>query len=141
LAVLLTDPQRWHEVQQHVLPQQFTDDTRKRLAEFYWHFQRDVGEPVFNEFLGELKNPDLTELAVELVDEIEGLDPKILVDEALAHFAELHRRLSEQKTLAALSRTKDQRVSEEDEVALLRQLAQKNKPDLHRLGPVRRTGQ
>jgi hypothetical protein len=140
LGALLVEPQRWHDVQQHIAAEDFTDDWRRRLAELYWQVQRDVGEPVFNEFLSDIKDPALSELAVELVNEIDDLDPGSLIEESLAHLAEVRRRVQEQKLLSALSRTKDQRVSEQEEVDLLRQLGQKNEPNLHRLGPVRRDG-
>jgi len=140
LSVLLLEPHRWHDVQQYLSVDDFTEDRRRRLAEVYWQVQRDVGEPVFNEFLGEIQDPALQELAVELVEAIDGLDPNVVIEESLAHLAEVRRRLQEQKLLAELSRTKDQRVSEEEEIALLRQLGQKKEPNLHRLGPVKRSG-
>jgi DNA primase len=73
LGVLLLHPQRWHDVQQVVHLDDFVDDGHKRLAEIYWNHQRDEGEPVFNEFLGSLREPDLTEIAKLAVDAVETL--------------------------------------------------------------------
>jgi len=38
------------------------------LAELYWSHQRDEGEPVFNQFLGQL-DEELTQLAVQAMHE------------------------------------------------------------------------
>src|SRR5439155_11852414 len=51
LGILLSQPARWHDVQQTLRPQEFTDESRRMVAEIYWAYQRDEGEPVFNEFL------------------------------------------------------------------------------------------
>ena len=67
LGMLLVEPHRWHDVQVDVQSEDFTDARHRRIAEVYWNYQRDEGEPVFNEFLGCLdEDPDLAELAVEL---------------------------------------------------------------------------
>ena len=147
LGILLVEPRRWHDVQQHVGVADFTDPTRRRLAELYWGHQRDEGEPVFNEFLGSLSDPALTELAVELVDEVEALsearpsddDETPILDrtlaDALAHLLELGRRREEQKLVAELRRTSDAPLTEQDEVSLLRKLQDTARtPDLRRVG-------
>jgi replicative DNA helicase len=41
LGALLSEPQRWHNVQQSVHVEDFTDALRRRLAEVYWAHQRD----------------------------------------------------------------------------------------------------
>lgn len=56
LGILLLEPRRWAVVQQSVGVSDFTDDARRRLAELYWQHQRDEGEPVFNEFLGLIRD-------------------------------------------------------------------------------------
>ena len=56
LGILLLEPRRWAQVQRTIGVTDFTDGTRRRLAEMYWQHQRDEGEPVFNEFLGLLRD-------------------------------------------------------------------------------------
>ena len=56
LGILLLEPRRWAQVQRTVGVDDFTDGTRRRLAELYWQHQRDEGEPVFNEFLGLIRD-------------------------------------------------------------------------------------
>lgn len=136
LGILLVEPRRWHEVQQHVRPEDFTDETRRRLAETYWAQQRDEGEPVFNEFLSLLTEPGLTELAVELVDEAESLSENDqTIQDALAYLQYARQRMEEEKVKAKLRRTSEEPASEQDEVAWIKQMAENaRKPDLRRNG-------
>jgi DNA primase len=137
LGILLSEPGRWHGVQQDVSPRDFADQTRRKLAEIYWSHQRDEGEPVFSEFLSYItEQPALTQLAVELVDEIEALeDASRHLDDAVKHLAEVRRRGEEQKLVAELRRTSDAKLPEQDEVDLLKRLQDKARtPDLRRVG-------
>jgi len=136
LGILLAEPHRWHDVQHHLHVEDFTDETRRKLAVVYWSHQRDEGEPVFNEFLGQLPEPLLTELAVELVHEIELFrDLDQTMKGALEHLAQSRRQLEEQKLVAQLRRTTETPLAEQDEVELLKQLQQKmGSPDLRRSG-------
>ena len=137
LGILLSEPGRWHDVQREVSPKDFSEETRRKLAEVYWGHQRDEGEPVFSEFLSFLtEDPPLTQLAVELVDDVEALDDagQHLAD-AVKHLAEVRRRGEEQKLVAELRRTSDAKLPEQDEVDLLKQLQDKARtPDLRRVG-------
>jgi DNA primase len=135
LGVLLAQPNRWTKVQQFVQPQDFTDATRRRLAEVYWVHQRDEGEPVFSELLGLLGDDDATkELAISLLEEIEGLsDLDQTLTDALAHLGQNRRRADEKKLVAELRRTSDSPRRAEDEVELLRQLQERaRQPDIRR---------
>ncbi len=124
LGILLGEPSRWQDVQQAVHVQDFTDDLRRRLAEVYWNHQRDEGEPVLNEFLSVLNDAALTELAVELVDEAEKLgDVKQTLEHSALYLAEVRRGREEQKLVAQLRRT-DTQPAEQDEVSLLKQIAE-----------------
>jgi DNA primase len=108
LAILLMEPQRWHEVQQHVHLHDFTDPTRRKLAEIYWQQQRDEGEPVFNEFLGALGEAGLAELAIGLVEEFETLaETDARLSEAIGLLQEMRSRAEQQKLLAELRRIND----------------------------------
>ncbi|HEX8522648.1 MAG TPA: DNA primase [Tepidisphaeraceae bacterium] len=135
LGSLLIEPSRWHVIQQVVGPQDFTDPLRQKLATQYWQVQQDEGEPVFNQFLGELQEPGLTELAIELVETVESLpDLQTTVDSALAFFEEEKRRKELQKQMSQLRRTDAQR-GEQDEIALLKGLQEQLKrPDMRRTG-------
>ena len=135
LGVLLLEPRRWQRVQRVVGVNDFSDDACRRLAEVYWEHQRNEGEPVFNEFLGLLQDAALVELAVEAVDEVDGLaDPDRTLAEALAHLDAVRRRGEEQKLVAELRRSSEERLAEQDEIGLLRQLQEKaRRPDLRRV--------
>ena len=122
-------------MQQAVDPADFTDEKRRQLAEEYWHHQRDEGEPVFNQFLSDLADPGLVGLAIGLVDECEKL-PALndAVRDAVLHLEEVRRRREEQKLVAQLRRTDEQRA-EQDEVSLLTKLQDSTRrPNLRRVG-------
>jgi DNA primase len=137
LAALLAEPGRWHDVQTRVSVDDFTDPVPHRLAEVYWQYQQDEGEPAFNEFLGlltETCEPAVSELAADLMEELDEQlsderDPVGRLEEGLALLAEMQRRSEEQKHLADLRRM-DQAGSE---IESLRLLAEKRRqPDLRR---------
>ncbi len=146
LAILLNEPHRWAEIQHDVTVNEFSDETRRALAEVYWQHQRDEGEPVFAEFLGGLNDPDLVELAVSLMDESAAMtDASARLQEAIGFLAEQKMRDQERKHLSDLRRTSgsegdgasDQVGAVEvnlDPNDLLRKLQEKaRKPDLRRI--------
>jgi DNA primase len=134
LAVLLAEPSRWQDVQQHVSPADFTDAVRFRLAQAYWSHQRDEGEPVFREFLATLDGPEMATLAVELIDEVEQLDAEQALRDALAHVVAARMRKNEAELMARLRR-KSPQTTEADEVSLLAQLQEQvRRPDMRRTG-------
>jgi DNA primase len=135
LGILLWEPERWQAMQQLVEPADFTEPTRRALAEVYWHRQRDEGEPVFNEFLSQLTEPALQELAAELAEEVKTL-PSLddAIAGALLHLSEARRRREAEKHTARLRRT-DEQLGEQDEVSLLAKLQENaRRPDLRRVG-------
>jgi DNA primase len=73
LGILLSEPQLWQDVQVDIHVDDFADLQHRRIAEVYWNCQRDEGEVVFNTLLSLLDDPALKELAIRLVDEMEGL--------------------------------------------------------------------
>ncbi|MFL6230503.1 MAG: DNA primase [Pyrinomonadaceae bacterium] len=121
LGILLLEPARWMRVQRVVHVEDFADPLHRRLAELYWEHQRHEGEPVFNEFLGQLGTLDaaLVDLAVKAVDEVERLVPSSAgadpdddapdrdhtLQEAIAHLARADETREGQKLLAELRRT------------------------------------
>jgi DNA primase len=160
LGILLLEPGRWMRVQRSVRVEDFSAPLHRRLAEVYWDHQRHEGEPVFNEFLGELGGSDaaLVDLAVEAVDLVESLSPAgsdsedvpsrdQMLQEAVAHLEWIRNLREEQKLLAELRRTSLERrpgentkeqdagsAPEDFEVALLKQLQEKaRQPDMRRV--------
>jgi DNA primase len=134
LGSLLVEPQRWHDVQQQLGPQEFTDPSRRKLAELYWRIQQDEGEPVFNQFLGEIQEPELVELAIQLVEAVEALaDMEKTFAGALGYFEEVRRLAKQQKQVSQLRRT-DAEVGEQNQVDLLKGLQeQARQPNLRRV--------
>jgi DNA primase catalytic core len=143
ILLLRPDHQQWIEVQSTIATTDFTEETRRRLAEMYWAHQRDLGEPVFNEFLaalgdetagGNAGNPLLQQLAVEVVEEAESLpDSAAALAEAVRFIEEDRQRRDERKLQAQFRRT-DGEMTEQDEVALFRRLQEKaRQPDLRRV--------
>jgi hypothetical protein len=136
--VLLLEPARWQRVQLIIGPEDFTDDRRRRLAEVYWNYQRDEGEPVFNELLGILgdlarQNPedggpgDLRELAIEVTGEVEAMADRqsnfeSTLAAAMMHFDRNRQSLEKQRLIATLRRSGEQNLGAEQEVDLLKQL-------------------
>ena len=133
LGTLLAKPDRWHEVQQRIHVEDFANERHRRLAEMYWNHQRDEGEPVFNEFLGVLREPALAELAVIAIEEVENLDqPERVLTDSLAYL-EREGRLSEEQKLVAASRRISSEKCEVDEIALLKKVTESSRrPDLYR---------
>jgi DNA primase len=144
LAILLAEPSRWSHVQLYVSPQQFSDENRRRIAEIYWNHQTDEGEPVFSEFLSNLMEPELAELAVSLIEEFDTLyDPVQRLDEAIGFLAEQRKREEAPKLLAVLRRnngpapeispeTSGGSQPTDDPLRLLQEKARR--PDLRRVG-------
>ena len=76
LGLLLAEPGCWHQIQQQLKPSDFTDEKLRRIAERLWQHLLDEGEPVFNEFLAVLSDPELKGIAVKWADEVPGLPDK-----------------------------------------------------------------
>lgn len=139
LGCLLIEPGRWTQVQQHVHLEDFTDPAVHQLAELYWTHQRDEGEPVFNEFLGYLQDPALTELAVELVEAVEAFpDLRVSLEGAIEGLAREKERLQQQKLVAELRRKGVvDPMQGASEVDLLQQLQNMKKAQPNPSGPSR----
>jgi len=142
LGILLLHPDRWHDVQQRVHLEDFSENLRK-LAEIYWNHQRDEGEPTLAELVSGLEG-DLTQLAITLVNEVEallesGIETEQTLTLAVKHLDDARKRREESKLVAELRRTterKGENASEAiDEIALLTKLQeQARRPDLRRVG-------
>jgi DNA primase len=136
LGSLFVNPSRWMDVQQQVQPRDFSDENRRKLAEIYWEQQKDEGEPQFSALLGLLDDPQLKELAVSLLEEVEvlsNLDQTL--DDALTHMGRARRRVDQNKLVAELRSVGDSPRSAEDEVELLRKLQERaREPDIRRSG-------
>jgi hypothetical protein len=156
LGSLLIEPPLWTKLQRVIGVTDFANPVARRLAEMYWAYQRDEGEPVFNEFLGLAGDTErgghssLQEFAVEAVDEVEslasipGADPKETLAGAVAHIERARQLREQQKLFAELRRTDtntggndpDPVSSEQDErneIDQLRRLQEMaRRPDLRR---------
>ncbi len=133
LGALLAAPARWTQLQQRLQPQDFTDEQLRRLADIYWAYQRDEGEPVFSELLATLSDPDLKDLAVALLQEAQAMnDLDQTVQGALEHLQHTRHVQDERKLLAELRRTSDASRPAQDEVELLRRLQELRQPDNRR---------
>ena len=141
LGVLLLEPGRWPEVQKTVHLEDFQDSAHRRLAETYWNHQRDEGELVFSEFLASLTDAELTEIAVNAIEEVDRLGDKdqVLAD-VYAYFERNRQVRIEQKLVATSRRMTEGRHTgqgegEADEIELLRKLSElRSKADLRRVG-------
>jgi DNA primase len=134
LGTLLLHPEKWHDVQQHVHLDEFTDGPNRSLADTYWNHQRDEGEPTLAEFVS-LLDERLKQLAILLVDEVEALsDTDATLNEAMKHLDDERKRREEAKLVAELRRTTEQN-EKIDEIDLLKKLQeQARRPDLRRVG-------
>jgi DNA primase len=124
LGALLAEPSRWSAVQQSIGPKDFTDPQRQKLAQTYWDYQRDEGEPSFSELLAALDDEQSKDLAVTLLDEIESLSNiDQALNDAIGFMQQRARKLEEHKKLSAV----------DDEVEKLRLIQERaRKPDIRR---------
>jgi DNA primase len=135
LGILLLEPARWHEVQLHCHAEQFSEGQNRKLAEIYWNFQRDEGEPTIAEFVS-LLNPELKVLAIELTNEVEALPERDETLESALRFLDEERKRAEATRLVAEMRhTTEGSESAIDEIAMWKKLQeQARRPDLRRAG-------
>jgi DNA primase len=139
LGLLLLEPGRWHDVQQHVALTDFTDESLRQVAELYWQHQQDEGEPVFNEFLGFLE-PALKPVATEWAEEASSAsEPEKFLSDCLRYLEDERRREEMKKHIAECHRTTAQTPEQTPGAAAnldeLRQLQEKaRRPDLKRVG-------
>jgi DNA primase len=127
LGLLLSQPSHWFEVQQHVHLEDFTDPERRRLAEVYWDYQRNEGEPVFSELLNILKPLGLVELGIELVENFEAMEqPDVAgaLRQDIEYLARARRDREGRKAVAKLRGERTTSASAQDEDAVLRQLSE-----------------
>jgi hypothetical protein len=150
---LLNEPGRWHDIQQHVHVEDFTDESLRKIAEIYWRQQRDEGEPILNELLtlldevekdgkttGESSTgPDLKSIAVRCSNEAStGDNPDEMLAGCIQFLLGERRRIEEQKHVADLRRTDLNNLSAEENLSAdidsLRKLQEKaRQPDLKRV--------
>jgi DNA primase len=123
LGYLLAEPGKWASVQKSIGPQDFAEGPRRALAEAYWSHQRDEGEPVFNEFLGNLDVPELKRLAIDALDAV-SIDPEAgaTLPKALAVLAIDREKARVQGVIAELKQYGDAPGGPIDPAEKLRQL-------------------
>jgi DNA primase len=135
LGILLLEPARWHAVQLHCHVDEFTEGWHRKLAEIYWNYQRDEGEPTIAEFVS-LLNPELKVFAIELTNELESLpEREQTLEAALRYLDEERKRAESAKLVAEMRHTTQEGESPIDEIAMWKKLQeQARRPDLRRSG-------
>ncbi len=135
LGILLLEPARWHAVQLHCHVDEFTEGWHRKLAEIYWNYQRDEGEPTIAEFVS-LLNPELKVFAIELTNELESLpEREQTLEAALRYLDEERKRAEAAKLVAEMRHTTEGSESAIDEIAMWKKLQeQARRPDLRRAG-------
>jgi hypothetical protein len=133
---LLIEPGRWTQVQQHIHAEDFTDPQLRSLAEIYWTYQRDEGEPEFNELIGTIQDPAVAELAIELVEHAQTFpDLKVALQGALDRLTIEKERRQREKLVAELRRKGVVEAGgERSEVDLIKQLFDQKKSQFGRAG-------
>lgn len=132
LACLLLQPDRWIDVQREVQPSDFVDDRRRELAEAFWEVSRHDGEPELAQFITDLPNESVRQLAVELANEWdERIDIEQAVSGAVGQFRESRSRRGEAGHLSQTAQG-----TEAEQVAALIKLQARPKHDPRRLGPT-----
>ena len=130
LGALLATPGWWHEVQKDVLLDDFCEADNHRLAEVYWDYQRNEGEPQFAEFLVVLKGLKLSELAIELLQEAEAFaDIAVLIRDGVSYL----KSAREMREFAKLRAQSMRKIGDEDSLELLKKFTERAKgPDNRR---------
>lgn len=105
LGLLLSEPSRWHRIQQHVQPDDFIDADLRNIAKTFWRHVQDGPEPVFNEFLALLEDSALKGTAVKWTDEASAApNGEEILAGCLADLSDQKRRDEEMKLVADLRR-------------------------------------
>lgn len=122
LGVLLENPQRWPTVQRFVQPENFSDIQCRKIADIYWRQQQEMGQVSFSELLSDLDEPELKDLAVSVLEEVQEMgNLEQTLQDALGYLRESCRRQAERQKMP------------QDEVELLRKLQeQARQPDIRR---------
>lgn len=139
LGLLLSEGARWHDVQQHLHPTDFTDETLRRIAELLWQYQQDEGVPVLDEFLAVIQDPVLKGVAVKWVEEVSAaVDAEAVLEMSLAHLSARRHREELDKLVSELRRNRERAAEEPGDLSAdidtLRKLQEKaRRPDLKRV--------
>ena len=133
LGCLLVAPPWWHETQQQIHVDDFLDERNRQLAEVYWDYQKNEGEPVFSDFLVLLRGLGLEDLGMELLQEQDhGGDVNPVLADAIEYLKYVRHRREQARLSADIRKSSD---SGEDLTAidLLRKLTESSKsPDMRR---------
>ncbi|MGN6625878.1 MAG: DNA primase [Tepidisphaeraceae bacterium] len=125
LGALLHLPNQWFNVQQVLDAEQFTDETLRPLAVWYWDYQRHEGQPALAELAGLIEDPALKSLAIELAAEVEVMNnPADTLSGALAFLEQEKLRQRDRKLVSELRRSNDKRQDADSEIDALRLLTQ-----------------
>ena len=120
LGGLLNEPASWQQVQQVVSEKDFMTESLRPLAEWYWDYQRNEGEPALAEVIALLDNGPLKTLAIELASEADAMNnPKTLAD-GVTFLRQAVQRQADTKLFGQLRRSKEERLGDDFEVDALR---------------------
>ena len=116
LGLLLLHPIFWHEVQQNLHVEHFTDEMRRRLAQIFWDHCRNEGDPIFSEFLTPLNQAGLAELAINLVEECQPISEADVAKSLSLDIEYIQRADSERQARLFVSKLKDKSAPSEEQV-------------------------
>ena len=120
LGGLLNEPSAWQQVQQVVSEKDFMSPELRPLAEWYWDYQRNEGEPVLAEVIALLDSGPLKTLVIELASEADAMNnPKTLAD-GVTFLRQALQRQADTKLFGQLRRSKEERLGDDFEVDALR---------------------
>lgn len=134
LGGLLLTPRYWFQIQHQVLLDDFCDVENRKLAEVYWDYQKNEGEPEFAEFLVILKEQGLGELAITLLQEAEATkEINEVLRTAVEYVAYARQQREASKLRAQLRRSSEVGTEGDAAVDLLRKLTEAaRQPDARR---------
>ena len=134
LGAVMLKPDRWLTLQKDIQPEDFAIGLRRQLAEIFWDICRHDGEPDFAHLLCELPDDALKQLAIDVVNEVESfINVEQVLDCAVQHVQEARGRAQETANLAQIRAGDDTGESDDPQIDLLRQLAEKSsRPDMRR---------
>jgi len=142
IGLLLLEPDRWDVIQHQILPREFENENLRQVAEIFWGYQQDHGEPVLNEFLDLLTVPSVKSEALRWMAEAsDTADLETMLSGSLEYLADCRKRAEEQKLIAQIragetgtgEKGSEQSPTTTVSMDVLRQLQEKMKrPDLKR---------
>ncbi|MBC7783282.1 MAG: DNA primase [Burkholderiales bacterium] len=125
LGCLLHLPDAWQSVQQVIDYTEFTVEDIRPLAEWYWAYQRNEGQPLLAELAALLDSESLKSVAIGLANEVETMNNLQQTLAEAVQFVQREKERSEnQKLVNGLRRSNTEPRSDDSEVDALRRLSE-----------------